>query len=284
MPLDEEAKRGTVLILSHEPALRCFIESVVQREFDFVSAGNWNEALDALYANSFDIALVDIRLPGIPPPEGVLSLLKSFGTSITPFAIAGHGSDFDSDATQGFGLQPPFVEGKFSAADLLEAMRGCLIEPADDINDLSSAMLHKLYDFTNEIVSLDTLNKVLDAVIKFLRKITGCLRISIMLLSEDGTHLYIRKAIGLETDVIKSTSIKIGDKIAGKAFARRKIITSRNRCSLRLRRLEVILWTSAIKTCRINDSTVWGQSHTQPFGIKILMSPKWWFSQNKSVK
>ena len=28
----------------------------------------------------------------------------------------------------------------------------------------------KLYDFTNEIVSLDTLNKVLDAVIKFLRK------------------------------------------------------------------------------------------------------------------
>jgi hypothetical protein len=106
-------------------------------------------------------------------------------------------------------------------------MRGSLRAKVDDKNDLSSAMLHKLYDFTNEIVSLDTLNKVLDAVIKFLRKFTGCLRISIMLLSEDGKHLYIRKAIGLETDVIKSTSIKIGDKIAGKAFARGRIISSR---------------------------------------------------------
>jgi CheY-like chemotaxis protein len=237
MPLDEKAKRGTVLILSHEPALRCFVESVVQGEFDFVSAGSWNEAVDALYANSFDIALVDLRLPGIPSPESVLSLLKSFGTAITPFAIAGPGDDLHADAargleyrdlsTEGFGPHPPFVEGKFSAADLLGAMRGCLREPADGINDLSSAMLHRLYDFTNEIVSLDTLNKVLDAVIKFLRKITGCLRISIMLLSEDGKHLYIRKAIGLETDVIKSTSIKIGDKIAGKAFARGQIITSR---------------------------------------------------------
>ncbi len=220
----EKGKRGTVLILSNEPALRCFIESVVQGEFDFFSAGSWNEAVDALYANSFDIALVDTRLPGLPSPEGVLSLIRSFGTSITTFAIAGPGGD--RDPTQGLWPHPPFVEGKFSAADLLGAMRGCLSEPADDAKDLGSAMLHKLYDFTNEIVSLDTLNNVLDAVIKFLRKVTGCLRISIMLLSEDGTHLYIRKAIGLETDVIKSTSIKIGDKIAGKAFAKGKIISS----------------------------------------------------------
>jgi hypothetical protein len=247
MPLDETGKRGTVLILSHEPALRCFLESVVQGEFDFFSAWCWNEAVEALYADSFDIALVDLRLPGIPPPKGVLSLLKSLGNSITPFAIAGPGGDHSGlgargsgprgsgpqgaghhgAGLQGFGPHPPFVEGKFSAAELLSAMRGSLRAKVDDKNDLSSAMLHKLYDFTNEIVSLDTLNKVLDAVIKFLRKFTGCLRISIMLLSEDGKHLYIRKAIGLETDVIKSTSIKIGDKIAGKAFARGRIISSR---------------------------------------------------------
>jgi hypothetical protein len=246
MVFEETAKRGSVLILSREPALRRFLENAVREDFSYASAESWSDALDALDSDRYDIALVDVRLPGLPPPRSVQSLLKSFGTPVTAIGIAGPGGagggegaplpgsrDHGSQAGErqgvgphGLGPHPLFVEGTFDAADLLAVMRASLAERTGDERNLGTAMLHKLYDFTNEIVSLDTLNKVLDAVIVFLRRISGCLRISIMLLSEDGKHLYIRKAIGLETDVIKSTSIKIGDKVAGKAFARGKIISS----------------------------------------------------------
>ena len=59
-----------------------------------------------------------------------------------------------------------------------------------------------------------------------IKRITGCLRISVMLLSEDGSYLYIKKAIGLNEDIIKSTKIKIGEKIAGRAFSGGEIISS----------------------------------------------------------
>ena len=93
-------------------------------------------------------------------------------------------------------------------------------------NELKKDMLFELYEFTNEIISVDSLDSVIDAVIKMIKKVTGCLRISIMLLSEDGNYLYIKKAIGLDEDIIKSTKIKIGEKIAGRAFSGKEIISS----------------------------------------------------------
>jgi HD-GYP domain-containing protein (c-di-GMP phosphodiesterase class II) len=93
-------------------------------------------------------------------------------------------------------------------------------------SELKKDMLFELYEFTNEIICVDSLDSVIDAVIKMIKKVTGCLRISIMLLSEDGNYLYIKKAIGLHEDIIKSTKIKIGEKIAGRAFSGKEIISS----------------------------------------------------------
>ena len=92
--------------------------------------------------------------------------------------------------------------------------------------DPASGMLLNLYEMTNKITALDSLNGVIDEVITTIKKITGCLRISVMLLSEDGEYLYIKKAIGINENIIKSTKIRIGEKIAGKAFSGRRIISS----------------------------------------------------------
>ncbi|RKY00560.1 MAG: hypothetical protein DRP54_05255 [Spirochaetes bacterium] len=80
-----------------------------------------------------------------------------------------------------------------------------------------------------ELASKESLDEVLDHVIWFIKKITDAIRISIMLLSDDGEYLYIKKAMGLSSDIIKGTKIKIGEKIAGKAFSNRKIISSSDR-------------------------------------------------------
>jgi len=76
--------------------------------------------------------------------------------------------------------------------------------------DFSSDMVLGLYELTNEIISANSVDKVIDSVINTIRSITGCMRISVMLLSEDGEYLYIRKAIGIDESIIKSTKIKVG--------------------------------------------------------------------------
>ena len=92
--------------------------------------------------------------------------------------------------------------------------------------DFSSDMVLGLYELTNEIISANSVDKVIDSVINTIRSITGCMRISVMLLSEDGEYLYIRKAIGIDESIIKSTKIKVGEKIAGRAFSKKKLISA----------------------------------------------------------
>jgi len=92
--------------------------------------------------------------------------------------------------------------------------------------DLASDTMLRLYELTNEIISAESVDRVIDSVIHTIKNLTGCMRISVMLLSEDGEYLYIRKAIGMDESVIRSTKIKVGEKIAGKAFSRKKVISS----------------------------------------------------------
>jgi hypothetical protein len=92
--------------------------------------------------------------------------------------------------------------------------------------DFASDTMLRLYELTNEIISADSVDRLIDSVINTIRNITGCMRISVMLLSEDGNYLYIRKAIGIDESIIQSTKIRVGEKIAGKAFSRKKVIIS----------------------------------------------------------
>jgi len=240
MPLTEEKRRGSVLIIEDEEQFRRYLEKVVREEFDFTSTGRWSEAASLLETHDFDIALVDLRLPGTPGREIVGALLGKPSLGITPIVITGFGGDWHRDAALAGGAFAYFTKGSFAPGDLVASMRKALSEkenrPCDRCgivaemkreHETGAAMLQKLYEFTNEIISLDSLGSVLDAAISFLKKVTGCARISIMLLSEDGNHLAIKKAIGLERDVIESTHVKIGDKIAGKAFKQGRIISSR---------------------------------------------------------
>ena len=92
-----------------------------------------------------------------------------------------------------------------------------------------SLLTENIINFIGELASKESLDDVLDHIINFIKKITECLRISIMLLSEDGEYLYIRKAFGISQEIIKGTKIRVGEKIAGQAFSNRKIISSSDR-------------------------------------------------------
>ena len=64
-----------VLIVEDEPKMAAFIAKALEEEgFALGRAGNGNEALEALLEGAFDVAVIDIMLPG---PDGI-SVLKQY--------------------------------------------------------------------------------------------------------------------------------------------------------------------------------------------------------------
>jgi response regulator RpfG family c-di-GMP phosphodiesterase len=239
-------KKGTVLIIEDEEHFRTYLESIVKRDYLYYSAGSWSSAKSFLYENDIDIVLVDLRLPGVSGKRIVETIYREFGERIQTIVITGYENDWEDQRALKCGVHSYFKKGAFRPEDLILVMDSC-ISFQNVVKSTSNSTysgvgansktrlekLEKLYDFTNKLTSLDNLNDVVDTVIKTIKNITGCMRISVMLLSDDDETLYIKKAIGIREDIIKSTRIRIGEKIAGKAFHDRKIISSSSKSHLR---------------------------------------------------
>jgi response regulator RpfG family c-di-GMP phosphodiesterase len=236
---------GTVLIIEDEEYFRSYLENIVKRKFRYYSAGSWSEAKSLLYENSIDIVLVDLRLPEVSGKQIVETINHEMGDRINVIVITGYENDWEDQCALKCGVHSYFRKGAFTPDDLLNVMDQC-IESRDvlyldhtissDEDHLSTqsriVTLSKLYEFTNKLTSLDSLNDVIDTTIRAIQNITGCSRISVMLLADDDQYLYIKRAIGLEEDIIKSTRIRVGEHISGKAFHAKKVISSKPRSRL----------------------------------------------------
>ncbi|MFH1052304.1 MAG: response regulator [bacterium] len=72
-----------------------FLNSIAQRlemrDFDVTKATNGNEAIKAVNQDKFDIALLDLKMPGMDGKQ-VLEILKSEHKYIEVIILTGHGS------------------------------------------------------------------------------------------------------------------------------------------------------------------------------------------------
>ncbi|MBI4700612.1 MAG: response regulator [Deltaproteobacteria bacterium] len=86
------AKRIRLLIVDDEaPFLRSLSERLSLRDFDVVAMGSGEEALAAAQKQEFDLALVDLRMPGMSGEE-LLEALKKQHPLTEVVILTGHGS------------------------------------------------------------------------------------------------------------------------------------------------------------------------------------------------
>ena len=234
-------KKGTVLIIEDEEHFRSYLENIVKRRYNYYSAGSWSEAKSLLYENNIDIVLVDLRLPGMSGRRIIETINREMGDRVNIIIVTGYENEWEDQCALKSGVDSYFRKGAFSPGDLIHVMDECMASKDVPPLDLNGgvrdhgrpherlATLGKLYEFTNKLTSLDNLNDVIDTIIRTIKKITGCTRISVMLLSDDNHYLYIRRAIGLEEDIIRSTRILFGENIAGKAFHDKRVISTKPR-------------------------------------------------------
>jgi len=229
-------RKGTVLVIEDEEHFQSFLKTIVQKEYTCLTAGSWSEARALLHENTVDIVLVDLRLPGLSGKQIIDTLNDEFGSRVKTIVITGYEKEWERSDALRSGVAAYLKKGDFTPLDLLGTMKRIMnLSPApasslprfaSDNTVLPSEKLSKIYDFTNKLISLDSLNDVVEAVIKMFKKFSSCTRISVMLLSDDGEYLYIKKAVGLNEEIISSTKIKVGENVAGRVFSNRRMISS----------------------------------------------------------
>src|SRR4030042_6307741 len=97
-------RRGRLLVVDDEPSVRDSLQGILEQEGQQVStAGSGEEALALLSEHSFDLILLDLKMPGIdglevmkgakrPAPDTVVIMLTAYGTLDSAIGALRHGA------------------------------------------------------------------------------------------------------------------------------------------------------------------------------------------------
>ena len=119
-------KKGNVLIIEDEENFRNYLEKVVQKEYNYHSAGSWVDAKNILIENNIDIVLLDLRLPGVSGQQIVKKLKEEFGDNITIIILTAYANDWKENDALERGVHYYFRKGDFSPEELLRVMNRCI--------------------------------------------------------------------------------------------------------------------------------------------------------------
>jgi phosphoserine phosphatase RsbU/P len=114
--LPQAGDRRRILVVDDEPGIRYMARRVLDDRFDVVEAASAEEALRILETETFHIAIVDVRLPGISGLD-LLAAMKNLSPGVDVIVMTGSAVDVD-EALEGairrrayFFLRKPFPLG-----------------------------------------------------------------------------------------------------------------------------------------------------------------------------
>lgn len=84
--------------------------------------------------------------------------------------------------------------------------------------EAQTSFISAMFEFANKLNSLNNMDSILECIVGTIQNFIHCERIAIMLVDERNEYLTIKKAVGLEDEVIQNVRIKTGEGIVGQAF------------------------------------------------------------------
>ena len=82
---------STILLVEDDEHVRCALQGILEEEYSVTTAENYNEAVEALKGDDFNLLLTDLRLPGKSGLE-VLRRAKDIRPEIVSIILTGYGS------------------------------------------------------------------------------------------------------------------------------------------------------------------------------------------------
>lgn len=222
MKIKSETTDAKILLVDDEPVIRETLCSILKEDgYDVLTADTGMEAIKLSEKNSFDVAIIDLKLPDI---EGtaVLHNIKEINPAICSILITAYPTTESAiRAVQEEAYE--YITKPFDIGHVKLVIKRGLEERRLEFENKKL-----LSNLKNEKKKLETMLQIghamssilnLDELAEFIvNRITDVLKAkicSIMLIDEEDESLYIQAAVGLEKLVVKATKIKLGESISG---------------------------------------------------------------------
>lgn len=224
-----DGSKERILVIDDEKRMCDSLEALLTDSgYEVVTFQESDRAAEEIKTGRFDLIISDIKMPGMSgldllrvarkiDPQALVVLMTAYGSLESALEAINQGAyDYLLKPVEYPQLELVIKRG-LEKRRLGRAKSYLLTELQDKNRELSDRLeeINALYQAGKSLVSTIELKELLSTIISLA---TGVLRAkigSIMLLDEEGKHLSIAAAIGLDKEVIRITRLPIGSSIAG---------------------------------------------------------------------
>ncbi len=218
-----------ILVVDDEEMIRDLCFHILSSEgYGVAAVGSGRDALAELAANSADLLITDIKMPGMDGLE-LFEQVKKIKPDIVTIFITGHGTldtaiESLMRGVEGFVLKP------FTQEELINTVERAVTRSRLQKENIRLKAMIPLFEISKLLVTEIDLAHLFRIITEVLVQEFSVDRVSLMLLDEPTGYLVIRASHGLPTDLALQARRRIGDGVAGLAIKqRRPVIISKGR-------------------------------------------------------
>lgn len=188
-------------------------ESLLIEGYEIETAESGQDALEILEEKFFDIVLTDLKMPGIDGME-VLKQIKKIHPYTEVIVFTAYGTVESAVEAMKLGAYD-YITKPFDIDILSMKVTKCLEKQKLTAKAGMLDVITGLYEASKEMIMPLKLEQFLNAVLKFASDTLEADSGSLMLLDKETNLLCISASLGLKEEIVKSTKLKIGDRISG---------------------------------------------------------------------
>jgi signal transduction histidine kinase len=212
-----------ILVIDSDAHLLESCVSVLDRGgYQVTGMASGQRAIDVAREQRFDLVLADLtvdRQDGLDTVQAIKAIDPDIvGVVMTNQSAVAAALDALRKGVDDL-LPRPFSEG-----ELREVVSSALHRGRAQRENIRLRALIPLYELSKAFMGMTNLQKLLAEIVEVSCRETGADRASLMLFDEGTQSLTIQAAIGLPEEVVATTSIKVGEGIAGKVAEQREAL------------------------------------------------------------
>ena len=212
-----------ILVIDDELSMITFCQKALEKEgFEMEGALTGEEGLRLLHGRSFDLTLLDIRLPDLDGLD-VLSTIRERDPEMAVIIITGYGTMETATRALKLGAHD-FLLKPFTVEELVTSTQNVLEKERLIQENLRLKARLPILEISKALMSEVNFERLTQLVLETVQQELRADRVSLMLLDEERQELFVLAALGLPDDVVATMRVEMEPGLAGLTVQRRKPI------------------------------------------------------------
>jgi len=204
--------RPRILVVDDEKVVtQLFKRALEEKNYEVLTAENGCEALQRIEKRSFNLLIIDLKMPGMSGVD-VLKEIKKINPYIEVIVITGYPTVELAVEAIKIGAYD-FICKPFEMDKMRLTIEGCLERQKLNISHIQISELMTLFEVGKTVTAVSNLDSLLGRILDSALEITKAKKGLLLMLSEGNGELSIKAARGLHKDMEEESMIRFGEVI-----------------------------------------------------------------------